>query len=99
MDKADALEDLYRHYHAIITGMQKEFTSHEFILSLAQKHQCEYVAALTACCDGGEPFREVHQYLSSKLRGFPDLVERVGIAKSHDIFGHSNTCSCWRKRL
>jgi hypothetical protein len=97
MHKADTLEELYQHYPATIAAMQRDFTSHEFILSLAQKHQREYVAALAACCDGGEPFREVHQHLSTKLRGFPDLIERVGTAKSHDIFGKSNTCSSWRK--
>jgi hypothetical protein len=97
MHKADALEALYEHYAATIALMPRDFNSHQFILTLAQKHQPEYVAALAACCNGGEPFREVHQYLSSKLRAFPNFVAHAGVAKSHDIFGKPNTCSAWRK--
>jgi hypothetical protein len=97
MEEATSLEDLYQHYAATIALMPRDFTSHEFILSLAQKHQREYVAALAARCGRGEPFREVHQLLSTKLGGFPDLLERRGTAKSHDIFGNANTCSSWRK--
>ena len=97
MTKSHPLDDLYAQFSTLISEMPVRFTSHEFILKLAQRHQGAYVAALSAHCDSGEPFREVHQQLSAKLKKFDHLLVADGDAQSHDIFGNRNSCRQWRK--
>ena len=95
--------ELYAQYPAIIAQMPETFTSHQFILLLAQQNQRLYVEALYDYRDSlhrGEPtpFRAVHRILSQHLRGLPDLVSYLGQTPSVDIFGQRNSCARWQKR-
>ena len=87
---------LYSAYDSVIDEMPDEFTSHEFILRLAQQNQLEYVRALSAY-EERFPFQAVHSVLSSRLREHTDRVRYVGEVNSIDIFGHPNGCSAWVK--
>jgi len=94
---------LFDQYPIIIEQMPGIFTSHEFILKLAQQNQARYVEALYAYRynDDGEPlapFRTVHGILAKELRSFSKLVEIVRKdASSKDIFGNSSKCALWKK--
>ena len=89
--------DIYARYPTIIGEMPDTFTSHQFILRIAQSDQPAYVRALASYSSTGEPFLYVHQQLSGQLGRFPDLVEPAGRVSSRDIFGSSNSCLSWRK--
>jgi hypothetical protein len=93
---------LGQQYPAIIAGMPDAFTSHEFILCLAQQNQVAYVDALGAYRDAlhrgaPAPFMIVHGILARKLLDYPALIEFVGNVDSVDIFGQPNGCAQWRK--
>jgi len=94
---------LTAHYPEIIDQMPTVFTSHQFILALAQQYQADYVSALFAYRNTlhqgtPAPFLNVHRELASHLRDFPALVQHVRYdAPSEDIFRNSQFCSEWRK--
>jgi hypothetical protein len=94
---------LQSYYPEIIAQMPPVFTSHEFFLALAQKHQADYVRALYDYVDSSQghppaPFQAVHAKLAKMLLEFPQLLHfRRDDAPSKDIFGQSNDCSEWEK--
>jgi hypothetical protein len=92
---------LYTHYPAIDEKMPETFSSHQFILKLAQTQQTLYVEALYAYrynTHRGQPapFRAVHSEIARGLSQ-SDLVEHIGEDDSVDIFGQPNRCAFWRK--
>lgn len=95
---------LEAHYPEIIEQMRGTFTSHQFILRLAQRYQVLYIEALYDYRDSlhrgsPAPFRAVHQILSDHLNNYPNLVIRDGDDdQSRDIFGQKQRCAKWRKR-
>lgn len=92
------LDALFVHYPEIIGHLRNEFTSHEFILALAQAHQREYVEALYRYRDSRSPFMIVHGQIAQQLLQLNDLVEKRGEVNSRDIFGDSAECAAWAKR-
>lgn len=94
--------DLYKQYPHIINQMDDVFTSHEFILRLAQQNQASYVTALyqyrnTVHRDASAPFMVVHGILAKKLRMHSDLVAYIGDVESTNIFGEPDECAQWQK--
>ncbi len=87
---------LYEQYSVIIEEMSAEFTSHEFILKLAQPHQQLYVEALYAYRHGNS-FQVVHGILAKRLHQHPDLVTYVEETNSDDIFGNVGSAARWRR--
>ena len=78
--------------------MPETFTSHQFILALAQKYQKLYIEALCSYRDEPAPFRTVHGILAKRLYDYPKLIELVRHdAPSMDIFRRSNQCAEWRR--
>jgi hypothetical protein len=93
---------LFEHYPTIIALMPEVFTSHQFILRLAQQHQTLYIEALYSYRHSPHrgspaPFRMVHQLLARRLHAYPDWVAYIGTVKSTDIFGQVQECAQWRK--
>ncbi len=90
-----ALDD---HYRETIAAMPATFTSHEFILRLAQQHQALYIEALYDYRGKPAPFRAVHGVLARHLHAYKDLIELVhDDVLSTSIFGESDRCAQWRK--
>ena len=93
---------LFEQYPVIIDQMPEVFTSHEFILRLAQQNQVLYIEALCDYRDSMHrgsptPFRAVHQILSQRLSDYTDLVTRMDDVQSVNIFGQPNACAQWEK--
>lgn len=95
---------LYSKFPEILASLPDSFTSHEFILRLAQANQTEYVEALytyRGSVHGAStaPFKAVHTILSQHLSEHPALIRPTGTVPSVDIFGQANGCSSWTKVL
>jgi hypothetical protein len=93
------VDTLERHFEEIIRVMDTRFTSHDFFLRLAHDHQCEYVAALATCCEGGNPFRDLHHELVARLRKREGklITLRKANYPSRDIFGTPSHSGLWKK--
>lgn len=91
------MDELLAQYETVIGLMNSDFTSHEFILMLAQRNQAAYVAALSQHVAGGEPFRALHAQLSRALNNHPALVQHTGNRASNDIFGNRGDCATWHR--
>ena len=90
---------LYNKYPSVIEQMPAKFTSHQFILRLAQQNQTLYIDTLDSYRHKDSPFMIVHGILARHLHAYPKVIEQVRHdAPSTDIFGQSNWCSEWRKR-
>ena len=93
---------IFEHYPELIAEMPDVFTSHQFILYLAQRHQSLYIEALYAYRNvpnpqHATPFKTVHGILAKQLNDFPNLVRYVRHLSSTDIFKQDETCAEWQK--
>jgi hypothetical protein len=101
---SDALSSLYIHYDEIVVEMPPTFTSHQFILRLAQHYQVEYLEALYSYRDSMRsgkpaPFMILHGILAKHLHTCEGLVTLVAPSvASTDIFGEESKCAQWQKR-
>ena len=84
-------------YCGVIAQMPKSFTSHEFILRLAQQNQALYIEALYSHGGSRTPFQLLHGQLARHLKDYPRLVRFTRRVWSKDIFGGGNTCGQWTK--
>ncbi|MGC9395533.1 MAG: hypothetical protein ACP5J4_11825 [Anaerolineae bacterium] len=90
-------EALFHHYPEIIDAMPDTFTSHQFILALAQRYQRQYIELLYTYRAGDGPFRDTHNKLAKGLNRFPERVTKGERVNSADIFGSSGYARQWRK--
>ncbi len=94
---------LQEKYPQVIGQMADTFSSHEFILKLAQEYQWLYVEALNSyryelIRGAPAPFMKVHVVLAKHLKKYPELLEQTHKAvKSKNIFGQRSTCARWKK--
>jgi hypothetical protein len=91
------MDELFARYPAVIAQMPPTFTSHQFILALAQQNQRAYVEALHSYRENGTLFRTAHAQLSLGLRDYSALVRYVKEVDSPDIFGAPGRCAQWEK--
>jgi hypothetical protein len=88
---------LFEHYPAVIDQMPETFTSHQFILRLAQQRQALYIDALHTYQDTTAPFKNVHRALAQHLNACSGRVTHTGDVQSSNIFGAVSNCAQWRK--
>ena len=84
-------------YPKIIDLLPVEFDSHEFILKLAHNYQNLYVEALSTYNDNKSPFMIVHGEIARRLGTRTDLVRKICIQDSEDIFKQINGANVWMK--
>ena len=92
---------LFAAYPKVITSLPSEFTSHEFVLRLAQCEQVAYIDSLHAYRHSHHgsnpaPFKAVHAILAKHLREHPTLATFMKNVRSKDIFGQTSACARWK---
>lgn len=95
MKKFDS--EIFADYPQVINGMPDSFTSHQFILKLAQRNQKAYIEALYAYRESSGPFRALHIQLAKQLNEHPTLVRQERESPSLDIFNDDSQCMTWSK--
>ncbi|OQW93713.1 MAG: hypothetical protein BWK79_09700 [Beggiatoa sp. IS2] len=95
-----AVDKLEAGFAETVQHMEKQFTSHEFLLRLMHTHQNEYVAGLSAFTSNGKPFKELHHELIKRLKKLDGTVITLQHANypSRDIFGVTSYATLWRKK-
>lgn len=93
----DALDALAEHFSEIVAEMPDEFDSHQFILTLAHRHQKLYVQALILYADSEQPFAVLHGQIARRLGQHTDLVSPQGRAASTNMFGGRSRAEEWHK--
>jgi hypothetical protein len=88
---------LFDDYANVIAQMPFNFTSHDFILRLAQRNQQAFIEALHHHRKEKEPFLMVHGILAKQLELHQDLIHNTGVVDGVDIFGHKSRCVRWAK--
>ena len=88
---------LLTNYPEVLETMPATFTSHQFILALAQRYQRQYIELLYTYRASDGPFRDTHKKLAKGLNRFPDRVEKGERVSSTDIFGGSGDVREWHK--
>jgi hypothetical protein len=91
------LDDLVSHYPEVISKLPDRFDSHEFILRLAQDHQCLYVQALQKYAKSEYPFKYLHFLLARHLLAFPEWVVKTGHHNSENIFRGISDAAIWQR--
>ncbi len=79
-------EEIEAYYPDLVRGLHNEFDSHDFILKFAHTYQNLYVAALATYNDHNSPFMIVHGEIARRLGKRTDLVTKIGVRDSEDIF-------------
>lgn len=83
-----------------VKQLPESFTTHSFVINLAQNNQREYIAALSEKANDKKierPFQAVHQFIRSELEKCKDLVTDSGEKKTDaNIFGQTSENTVWK---
>lgn len=95
-----AVDKLETGFAEVIQHLEKQFTSHEFLLRLMHTYQDNYVAALSAFAGKGKPFKELHHELIKRLKKLDGTVVTLYHTNypSRDVFGVASYATLWRKK-
>lgn len=96
-DDSPEFEALFEHYQEILDEMPATFTSHRFILTLAHRHQKQYIEFLYAHRAAAAPFQAVHLKLAKGLNRFQDQISKGERVPSKVIFDQSTDAREWHK--
>ena len=93
-------QDIIANIEEIINALPDRFTSHQFIIEYASKHQHEYIQNLNENLDSERPFASLHSKIGKQLKR---LSHETGKLKHIDdvsdagIFGKSSQNALWEK--
>jgi len=92
----DAMDSLFELIPSIADSFSSQFTTHELIIALAQKHQREYIEALYEHRESERPFGTIHSKIGKYLKrtNFVRFVRLDEVDK--DIFGQASK-TLWEK--
>jgi len=91
------MDTLFELIPSIVDSLSSQFTTHELIIALAQKHQREYIEALYEHRKSERPFGTIHSKIGKYLKktNFVRFVRLDEVDK--DIFGQASKNALWEK--
>lgn len=81
-----------------INSLEKEFTTHQLIIELAQTNQHAYIEALYENLSAKKPFQTLHSKIGKHLRQSDNLVSLIKDDEVDvNIFGRSSKNALWQR--
>jgi len=97
-NSVDPLDLLEQSFAGVVREMPNRFTFHDFVRTLAYRHQHEYIAGLGHFQGNDRPFQALHAELERRLHnGHYGLILINSSKQSKNIFGISSRCGEWQK--
>ncbi|MBR1775333.1 MAG: hypothetical protein IJ759_07405 [Bacteroidales bacterium] len=84
---------------AVISLMQKEFDSHDFIKQYIASYPAEYISGLARNRQVRVAVRELDRQIGMFLAKHDDdlYIERIGDSESENILTNITPCALWRR--
>ena len=84
-------------FETILSRMEVEFESHDFIFEMMRHFPREYTYSLYECRRAKDPIQTLHAKIGRKLSGMKGRIAKTRKKSSRNVRGLTSTNQFWKK--